>query len=430
MKKKKSILFSALRTQRNSVLVRAAIELLHGGLVVAAAWETAVIVNTVFMEHGGLGETASELLMLFLCVLSMALLRLPKGRVDAQLSHHVRLSCRRAVHDAMLTHGRASSGALTLTLERVDALDPFFHTVLPTVIAGAVLVPMILIISAFADPLSALLFLVTLPIAPFLLFLIGRATRRASERQWDKMQSLTDGFGELIRAAMTLKIFRRAESEGAHLAQMSRSFAEASLSVLRLAFVSAFALELITTLSIALIAVSIGRFSNQSSYQNGVFSDGEDRLGNQAQTILISNLQQSGRFSVLDRSNMRAIKEESALNKETQNIKGARYVITGDVTEFGRKTTGDHQLFGILGKGKTQTAYAKVNLNVVDVKNSEVIYSTQGAGEYELSNREVLGFGGSAGYDSTLNGKVLSLAIIEAVNNLTRGLESGAFNAK
>ncbi len=178
------------------------------------------------------------------------------------------------------------------------------------------------------------------------------------------------------------------------------------------------------------IAVSIGRFSNQSSYQNGVFSDGEDRLGNQAQTILISNLQQSGRFSVLDRSNMRAIKEESALSKEVQNIKGARYVITGDVTEFGRKTTGDHQLFGILGKGKTQTAYAKVNLNVVDVRNSEVIYSTQGAGEYELSNREVLGFGGSAGYDSTLNGKVLSLAIIEAVNNLTRGLESGAFNAK
>ena len=178
------------------------------------------------------------------------------------------------------------------------------------------------------------------------------------------------------------------------------------------------------------IAVSIGRFSNQSSYQNGVFSDGEDRLGNQAQTILISNLQQSGRFSVLDRSNMRAIKEESALNKEAQNIKGARYVITGDVTEFGRKTTGDHQLFGILGKGKTQTAYAKVNLNVVDVKNSEVVYSTQGAGEYELSNREVLGFGGSAGYDSTLNGKVLSLAIIEAVNNLMRGLESGAFNAR
>ena len=258
MKKKKSILLSAIRTQRHSVLMRAAIELLHGGLVVAAAWEAAVIVNTVFMEHSGLTEAASDLLMLFLCVLSMALLRLPKSRIEAQLSHHVRLSARTALHEAMLLHGRSSSGALTLTLERVDALDPFFHTVLPTMIAGAVLIPLILIVTAFADPLSALLFLVTLPIAPFLLFLIGKATRRASERQWEKMQSLTNGFGELVRAAMTLKIFRRIDAEGAHLAHMSHSFAEASLSVLRLAFVSAFALELITTLSIALIAVSIG----------------------------------------------------------------------------------------------------------------------------------------------------------------------------
>ena len=258
MKKKKSILLSVLRTERNSVLVRAAIELLHGGLVVTAAWETAVIVNAVFIEHGGLAETASDLLMLFLCVLSMTLLRLSKSRIEAQLSHRVRLSARTALHEAMLMHGRTSAGALTLTLERVDALDPFFHTVLPTMISGAVLIPLILIVTVFADPLSALLFLVTLPIAPFLLFLIGKATRRASERQWDKMQTLTNGFGELVRAAMTLKIFRRIDAEGVHLARMSHSFAEASLSVLRLAFVSAFALELITTLSIALIAVSIG----------------------------------------------------------------------------------------------------------------------------------------------------------------------------
>ena len=258
MKKKKSILRSVLHTERSSILIRAVIELLHGGLVIAAAWETAVIVNAVFMEHGGPTETASDLLMLFLCVLSMTLLRLPKSRIEAQLSHRVRLSARTALHEAMLMHGRTSAGALTLTLERVDALDPFFHTVVPTMISGAVLIPLILIVTVFADPLSALLFLVTLPIAPFLLFLIGKATRRASERQWDKMQTLTNGFGELVRAAMTLKIFRRIDAESVHLARMSHSFAEASLSVLRLAFVSAFALELITTLSIALIAVSIG----------------------------------------------------------------------------------------------------------------------------------------------------------------------------
>ena len=123
---------------------------------------------------------------------------------------------------------------------------------------------------------------------------------------------------------------------------------------------------------------------------------------------------------------MKILKEESALSKTAQNLKGAKYVITGDVTEFGRKTTGDHELFGILGKGKTQTAYAKVNLNVVEAATGEVVYSAQGAGEYELSNREILGFGSTAGYDSTLNGKVLSLAIREAVNKLVTAVEGGA----
>lgn len=63
---------------------------------------------------------------------------------------------------------------------------------------------------------------------------------------------------------------------------------------------------------------------------------------------------------------------------------------------------------------------------MVDVKTSEAVYSAQGAGEYSLSNREVVGFGSTASYDSTLNGKVLDLAIREAVDNLVGGVESGA----
>jgi len=173
--------------------------------------------------------------------------------------------------------------------------------------------------------------------------------------------------------------------------------------------------------------ISVGKFDNRSSFMRGVFSDGVDRLGSQAKTILITHLQQTGRFTVLDRDNMSEIKQEAALAKSAQNIKGATYVITGDVTEFGRKETGDRQLFGILGRGKSQVAYAKVSLNVVNVENSEVIFSAQGAGEYSLDNREVIGFGGTASYDSTLNGKVLDLAIREAVNNLVDGIQSGAW---
>ncbi|GBU09113.1 lipoprotein [Gammaproteobacteria bacterium] len=173
--------------------------------------------------------------------------------------------------------------------------------------------------------------------------------------------------------------------------------------------------------------ISVGKFENRSSHMNGIFSDGLDRLGNQSKTILVTHLQQTGRFNVLDRTNMSELKAEAGIKSQKQSLKGADYVITGDVTEFGRKEVGDHQLFGILGKGKTQIAYAKVNLNIVKVKTSEVVYSSQGAGEYALSNREIIGFGGTASYDSTLNGKVLDLAIREAVNNLVDGLESGAW---
>lgn len=175
------------------------------------------------------------------------------------------------------------------------------------------------------------------------------------------------------------------------------------------------------------VPVSIGKFENRSSFLRGIFSDGVDRLGNQAKTILISHLQQSNRFSVLDRENLSETRQESMIKNQGQELKGADFVITGDVTEFGRKEVGDQQLFGILGRGKEQIAYSKVTLNIVNVKTSEVIYSVQGAGEYALSNREIIGFGGTASYDSTLNGKVLDLAVREAVDQLSRALDRGAW---
>ena len=173
--------------------------------------------------------------------------------------------------------------------------------------------------------------------------------------------------------------------------------------------------------------ISVGKFDNRSNYMRGIFTDGVDRLGSQAKTILITHLQQTGRFNVLDRDNLSEIRQEAGFAKSAQNIKGAAYVITGDVTEFGRKETGDKQLFGLLGRGKSQVAYAKVNLNVVNVQTSEVVFSAQGAGEYSLDSREIIGFGGTSSYDSTLNGKVLDLAMREAVNTLVNGIQSGAW---
>lgn len=177
------------------------------------------------------------------------------------------------------------------------------------------------------------------------------------------------------------------------------------------------------------VPVSVGKFDNRSGYMRGIFTNGVDRLGSQAKTTLVAHLQQSQRFNVLDRENLAETKQEAQFKSQAQSIRGADFVITGDISEFGRKDVGDRQLFGLLGRGKTQVAYAKITLNVVNIVTSEVVYSARGAGEYELSNREVVGFGGTAGYDATLNGKVLDLAMREAVDNLVRGIDTGQWSA-
>jgi len=170
--------------------------------------------------------------------------------------------------------------------------------------------------------------------------------------------------------------------------------------------------------------IAVGKVANASPYMRGIFTSG-DQLGGQAKTILKTHLAQTGRFDVVDRDNLDEIAFESQASGASQELVGARFVVTGEVTEFGRKETGDEQLFGLLGRGRKQVAYSKVSLNVVDVSTSRIVYAVQGAGEYELGSREVLGTGGTQGYDSTLNGKVLNLSITDAVNKLVQDLESG-----
>lgn len=173
--------------------------------------------------------------------------------------------------------------------------------------------------------------------------------------------------------------------------------------------------------------LAIGKFENKSNFLQGIFSDGPDRLGLQARQILTTHLGDSGRFQLLDRANLPEIERETGFSGESARISGAQLLITGAVTEFGRKETGTRGLFGLLEKSRNQIAYGKVSISVVDVATSIVLYTAQGAGEYQLTNQQVLGFGSAAGYDATLTDKVLNLAIMEAVQRLVAGLDQDAW---
>lgn len=145
-----------------------------------------------------------------------------------------------------------------LCCEHVDTLDEFFQKVIPLAVTGAVRLPLFLAVFFYLDAVSGLIAVVTMPVAPVLLYLLGKMTARASEAQWDRQSELNRGFYELMQGAVTLKLFRRTGAALKEMEALSRSYSASSLQVLRVAFLSAFAVELMTTLSIAVLAVGIG----------------------------------------------------------------------------------------------------------------------------------------------------------------------------
>ncbi|MBR2179524.1 MAG: ATP-binding cassette domain-containing protein [Selenomonadaceae bacterium] len=169
---------------------------------------------------------------------------------------------------------RGQSGKLlTLMFDIVESFDDFIIKVLPNIFTVVVLMPTIILVVAMLDPLTTLIFLLTLPIAPFLLYLIGGAISKRNQQALAKMSKLNSNFKELIAAITTLKIFKQSNTALERLKVTSKQSAETTLDVLKLAFISAFALELITTLSIALIAVTVGlRLINDSiAFETALF---------------------------------------------------------------------------------------------------------------------------------------------------------------
>lgn len=263
MNMKQTFLYSALhrdaRARRRLILT----ELLHALAVLGACGAASLAIDQVFLEKGSLSTTAPVLLVLFVMLGALHFIGLWQSRLQQSLSGAVRRNVREKLHVRLLseegqTDQRFTRELLPLALESTDALDAWYTRVLPVVLGIAITMPCLLLAAFLVDPMTGLLMLVTVPIAPFLLYLIGRVTREASEAQWRAMNRFSAGLAEILRALPTLKLFARQRAERQRVRELSEDFAGAALRVLQLSFVSAFALELITTLAIAIIAVSIG----------------------------------------------------------------------------------------------------------------------------------------------------------------------------
>ena len=165
--------------------------------------------------------------------------------------------------------------------------------------------------------------------------------------------------------------------------------------------------------------VAIGRFSNETQYAKGVFYDKEnDPMGKQALDILSAKLAASGKFLLLERSDLAQLLEEAKKSENgesgLQSI-GADYLIIGSITEFGRKNTGKE---GVFTSTKMQTVEAGVAIRLVDVSTGLIVYSDEAKGQAQITTKTTLGVGGRAGYDATLSDKAISEAIGQLVENI------------
>ena len=164
--------------------------------------------------------------------------------------------------------------------------------------------------------------------------------------------------------------------------------------------------------------IAIARFTNESNYGRSLLTDQDlDRIGKQASDMLMSRLVLSGKFLVLERPDAAKLEREQKLSGGS--LIGADTVIAGSVTEFGRSIGGKS---GFLSSTKVQTARAKVDIRLVDVKNGLAYFSANGAGEASTESGEIAGFGSRADYDATLNDRAIGAAISDVVDRLVEKL--------
>ncbi|MET9320014.1 thiol reductant ABC exporter subunit CydD [Streptomyces sp. NPDC003038] len=241
-----------------------ALGLAGAGLVVGQAMLIAEIVVGAF-EKGLNGEALRTPLLLLAAValgrgLIAWLTELAAHRAGAAVKSQLRgrLLERAAELGPGWLNGQRTGSLVALATRGVDALDDYFSRYLPQ-LGLAVVVPVAVLARIVTeDWVSAAIIAVTLPLIPLFMVLIGMATQSRMDRQWRLLSRLSGHFLDVVAGLPTLKVFGRAKAQAESIRKITDDYRRATMRTLRIAFLSSFALELLATLSVALVAVTIG----------------------------------------------------------------------------------------------------------------------------------------------------------------------------
>ncbi|MFI0977959.1 thiol reductant ABC exporter subunit CydD [Streptomyces sp. NPDC021093] len=234
------------------------------GLVVAQAMLIAEVVVGAFEDGLGSGGLRTPLILLAVVALGRALVawltELAAHRASAAVKSELRgrLLERAAGLGPGWLDGQRVGSLIALATRGVDALDDYFARYLPQ-LGLAVVVPVAVLARIVTeDWVSAAIIVVTLPLIPLFMILIGWATQSRMDRQWKLLSRLSGHFLDVVAGLPTLKVFGRAKAQAESIRAITGEYRRATMKTLRIAFLSSFALELLATLSVALVAVTIG----------------------------------------------------------------------------------------------------------------------------------------------------------------------------
>jgi ATP-binding cassette subfamily C protein CydCD len=233
-------------------------------LVIAQAWLIATVVNGAFLDHRGAASLRGPLLALLAVVSGRALLAWAAERAAFRASAAAKSDLRQAAAARVAAFGpsgleQRDTGQLTVLLTTgIDALDGYFSRYLPQVFLAVIVPVAIIAVVAGADWVSAALIAVSVPLIPLFMALVGATTRDRTAKRMRALQRLAGHFLDVLDGLPTLKVFGRAKAQARSIAEVTNRYRSATLGTLRLTFLSSLVLELLATVSVALVAVAVG----------------------------------------------------------------------------------------------------------------------------------------------------------------------------
>ncbi len=257
-------LFQYLKQERVTFTSALILAVLHGLAMILQAWYLSKIINGAFLLKQSLEQLLPLLLTLVLTTITRFVLQWSSESLNARFTANIKYRLRRDLirHLNRLSPLQVQNekrGELANTVHKgIEALDAYFRLYIPQLFKAALIPLSILFVVFPLDFLSAVVFFFTAPLIPIFMVLIGQLAKSATQRQWKTLSRLSAILLDLIEGLTTLKILNRSQSQVERIRHLSNAFRQTTMKVLRIAFLSALVLEMVATISTAIIAVEIG----------------------------------------------------------------------------------------------------------------------------------------------------------------------------